>query len=413
MCAGIREECWDAESPVFEGSFYNLGICVRYRARYPEDNPFPDAGVDGDVENPDGGELGGGGNGGAGGSGGDGGSAGSMTDGGADASAANGNGAYGFSCIPQAPDYFNNPQPVWLGPTHLVPAGCPHELGAHGGLDYFDVRAPENKTCPKCACEAPTGHCSGAIDSLILRGGSCQQLPSKALDFTPPKEWNGSCLSEKTVAMDSSCSLRDGIPCVNSILTGTLALPEQDCQPVEIPVPKAINENAVWGQAVLSCNSEPNDDIAHANWETCIPSANEWRSCVRHVNYGIHECKAESDYRDRFIVYPKNAIIDDRTCSPCECSAIGGSCTGELAVSSDDSCQEPVITLPVDSSAAHCQDFPANTQSLGSKELTKLEYVPGMCDARGGVPSGSIKFDETYAVTWCCLRLDYVRPPQD
>jgi hypothetical protein len=440
FCVEMRQRCWGIVPPAdeqlkglnWDEDFADTERCIKYRNRFPEENPNPgvDGGADGDVEHPDGGAgnggagnggagnggagNGGAGNGGAGNGGaGSGGSAGLFIDGGADASAANGNGAYGHSCIPKGPDYFHPPQPVWIGPVHLLPDACPLELGAHGGLSYFDVRAPKQKTCPQCSCDSPTGNCSGAMNSLVVRNGSCNQLSSTAVDFTPPPDWDGTCSSDHPINSDLSCSIRNGVPCIKSIQTGTLALPEQHCEVVEIPVLKAISEDAVWNKAVLSCNTEANDAIPHANWETCIPSSEGWRSCVRPYTQGIHECKEGSNYTDRFIVYSKNAIIDERKCSPCECSPIGGSCRGELAVSSDSECKEPLVTVPVDSNATHCQDVPTNTQSLGSKELTKLEYVPGMCDPRGGVPSGAIKFDETEAITWCCLRLDYVRPPQD
>jgi len=410
FCALLREKCWDSSEPPAPGSSITWDVdmendpgCIAYKNRYPEDNPNPDidggtdGGTDGGFEDPDGG---GGGNGSGG-------------DGGADASAAKWYVPPGYSCIPRAPDFFDDPQPVWIGANHLVPAGCPHKLGAPGGLSYFDLHASAEKTCPQCSCESLPGSCSAGMASLYLRDVHCNESSSTFIDFNLPAGWGDSCSPDDPVSLDPDCSA-NGTPCIKSIATGMLALPtNESCKVVQAPKPTAIDETPVWGQAILSCNAEPNDDIAHEDWETCIPSDDKWRTCVRAPIYGKHECNLGSDYRDQFIVYPNDAIVDERTCTACECSVNGGSCKAELTISSDDSCADQVVTVPVDSNAAHCADILPNTQSLGSKKLTKLEYVPGMCEARGGEASGTVRYDEAKAITWCCLRLDYVRPPLD
>lgn len=438
LCVDMRKDCWDPESKKLKkyrglreyDSFanipfddaYNWEECALFRQRYPWDNPFPDAGTDGGEGNPDGGDTGGGGgagggNGGAGNGGGagEGGSANMMMDGGADASASNGAPPeYAYSCIPRVPDYYHAPQPVWFGPSYLAPKKCPYELGAHGGLYYFDARASNEKSCPQCTCAPPEGECSAAIDSLYLRDGSCNELSSKSLDFSPLPNWDETCSSETQRNLGENCTPRDGSFCAKSIQTGTLASPKQNCEAIELQIPNAFNDIPFWTQTALSCNAEANDDIEHAGWETCIPSSEQWRSCVRPTKHGIHSCDLASDYTDRFIVYSsKDALLDNRKCSPCECSPVGGSCAGELVVHSDETCMEPIVSMPIDSDDTHCEDIPSNATTLGGKTVTKLHYIPGSCDVRGSESSGTIEYDESLAVTWCCLRLDYVRPPLD
>lgn len=435
LCAKMRKDCWDPESNTLKrpkgifapnydnipfGNLYEWEECVLFRQRYPWDNPFPDAGTDGGEGNLDGGNGdagGGGGNGGGGNEGGAGagGSANMMMDGGADASASNGAPPeYTYSCIPRVPDFFNDPQPVWFGPTYLAPKECPYELGAYGGFYYFGSIASKEKNCPQCACKPPTGECATAIGSLSVREGYCNELISSSLDLSPLTNWNGTCSSETLINIDGSNTPRDGVFSAKSIQAGTLALPIQACKVVERPpAPNAFDDTPFWMQTALSCNAEPNDELEHADWETCIPSSDQWRSCVRPTVRGKYACDLASDYSDRFIVYPKDALVDNRTCSPCECSPVGGSCAGELVIHSDEACMKPIVSMPVDSDDVHCQDIPPNTTTLGGKTATKIEYVPGMCDSRGGKPSGQVEPDEENAVTWCCLRLDYVRPPLD
>lgn len=319
-------------------------------------------------------------------------------------------------CVPNAPDNFHPPQPLWVGARAEDP-GCPPEIGAFGDRRFNDLEVPA-PGCPACVCGPIEGSCSPRPNSIMVRADFCEVLQSYTTDFSAPENWDGSCTSINAIPAGAECPAGSGIPCAKSIYTSALLDPVEGCEPIAAPVPKARADAASssiptpnahsdsprWSTDVLSCNATPLDLACPDHDSTrfaVLPGG--WRHCVRHEEKGIHECPNGSKYKDQVIAYSDTGYVDTRQCTECGCKAGGGTCYGTFNVYEDEQCTKFVNGATLNSDTYECTNFKPG-QAVGSKELVDLTYVPGKCEPTGGLAIGTVVKNDDEAVTWCCLK---------
>lgn len=304
-------------------------------------------------------------------------------------------------CIPNAPNDFDPPQPLWVGPTNEA-AVCTPEIGAFGGREYKGL-VPPVPVCPACVCGAVEGSCSPRPNSIQLRADFCDVFPTYTSDFSAPESWDGSCTNLHAMPAGAECPVGSGIPCAQSVYTSALPEPVEGCKPIPVPVPKLHSDWPTWDTQVLSCNATPIDLACPDHDSTrfaVLPTG--WRHCVRSQEKGIHECPSGSKYKDQVIAYTDRGFIDTRDCTECGCKAAGGVCYGTFNVYEDEQCTKFVNMNVSNSETYGCTNVTPG-QAVGSKELVDLMYVPGKCEPTGGVPIGTVDENDAEAVTWCCL----------
>lgn len=318
-------------------------------------------------------------------------------------------------CVPNAPNDFYPPQPLWVGPKEADP-GCIPEIGAFGGREYNDLDVPD-PGCPACVCGPIYGSCSPRPNIILIRADYCEVLQTYTTNFSAPENWDGSCTNVNAMPAGAECPVGSGIPCAQSIYTSSLLDPVEKCEPIPLPVPKARADavassipttNAhsdwpTWSTLALSCNATPIDLACPDHDSTrfaVLPK--DWRRCVRHRDKGIHECPSGSQYKNQFIAYSGNGYKDTRQCTECGCKAAGGTCYGTFNVYEDEQCTKFINGATLNSETYECTNFMPG-QAVGSKELVDLTYVPGECKPTGGLAIGTVEKDDAEAVTWCCM----------
>lgn len=304
-------------------------------------------------------------------------------------------------CVPNAPDNFNPPQPLWVGAKADDP-GCPPEIGAFGDRRYNDIEVPA-ASCPLCVCGPVKGSCSPRPNNIQIRADFCGVLETYTSDFSAPENWDGSCTNLHAMPAGAECPAGSGIPCAMSIYTSALLDPVEGCEPIPLPVPKLYSGWITWNTHILSCNATPIDLTCPDHDSTrfaVLPKG--WRHCVRHQEKGIHECPSGSKYKDQVITYSDKGYNDTRQCTECGCKASGGTCFGTFNVYEDEQCTKFVNMATLNSETYECTNMMPG-QAVGSKELVDLTYVAGKCEATGGVPFGSVDENDDEAATWCCL----------
>lgn len=340
-----------------------------------------------------------------------------MVDSGADAGMAKAN------CVPNHPDQFSAPQPVWFGAKNEAPEACSVEIGAFGGRSYFVAEVPAVEQCPLCACAPAYGFCSPQFETIQLQDSACSGVVASTTEFGPPENWDGSCTNNHSVP-----ACLPGAPCMQSVYASALPKPvDEACEPFELSLSKGIANKASWTKTALSCSPTyiPPDSLPQKvvknsasasavtklnvnNSETCFTRPDPWRSCVRHDDPGIHDCAMAGEYTEQVIVYPEGALQDNRACTECKCtSPSGGTCRGSFLLYADDTCSDATLLAKLDVSSVDntCQNLDASG-GVSSKKIDKLEYVSGSCEPNESVPIGDAKVNEDDAITWCCLAVE-------
>ena len=304
-------------------------------------------------------------------------------------------------CVPNAPDNFDPPQPLWVGAKADDP-GCSPEIGAFGNRQYNDIEIPA-AGCPACVCGPVEGSCYAPPNQIQIRAGYCEDLNVPSTDFSASEEWDGSCTSANALKAGAECPENSGVFCAQSIYTSALPDPVEGCKPFSWPVPSLHSDRVTWNKSVLSCSATPIDLVCPDHDSTrfaVLPKG--WRHCVRHQEDGIHACPSESKYKNQVIAYGDKGYIDTRRCTECECKATGGICHGTFNVYEDEQCTKFLSMNSVNSETYDCANLVPGV-AVGSKELVDLTYVPGTCEPSGGLPLGTVETDDDNAQTWCCL----------
>jgi hypothetical protein len=294
-------------------------------------------------------------------------------------------------CVPIAPNGWQEPVLVWIGPPSVAPA-CPTQAPAR--LAYGLEIIASSISCGACACDPPVGSCTlpeiSSTSSALCPGTA---PGASHIFFNAPSGWDGSCTSMDAIPGGNCASS----PCVQSLTISPLILTQGECTPKAAP-PSNPPTQPVWGTVAVSCKSSSSLACSNAG-EVCGPAAPpEYRRCI-----SLREdspCPT-GPYSERHLAF--DALKDNRGCAPCSCGpAVGNSCTASISVFKDDACTLPLLgTVPVSSNGPSCFDLQPPGPPLGSKSAGPIIYSPGVCQPSGGVPTGSA--DGVSPTTFCCL----------
>ncbi len=318
-------------------------------------------------------------------------------------------------CVPNAPDGFDDPQALYVGPSKPWPHDddCPASVGSFGDLRYTDLLIP-SPGCPACICGPIEGSCSPTPE-IFLNADLCNTALLSTTNFGGPPNWTGACTMTNAVPANLECPPGSGIPCAQSIVTSPLPAPVDGCKPIPLPVPKATGDKVAWKNVVLSCSSTvKSDECTDGSSQQCFPSLPGepgWSYCVRRKTTGVFECPKFSDFPEQVLAFTHDSFTDTRACTECTCEASGGTCFGTLRVYADDACStNESLSLMLGSDGPNCQNFFPPGEALSSKEITDLVYVPGACAPKGGEPVGGVEFvtkpqfdGHEPVFTWCCM----------
>ena len=332
-----------------------------------------------------------------------------MTDGGGGASARASCAGVG-RCMASAfgnhsGSYRDDPVALWLGPVEDMPTCCPGAAGCEtaGAVPtkkfrlFKDLIAPPAE-CDACACEASEGTCTELPATIEVRSSLCNQPGGGALPFAGPPGWDGSCSADGALVAGAMCN---GVPCAQSIWAPPLPGPTTEaCAPTSA-IPTAKIEPARWATGGLACQGKPRAEQCPNSDETCYEDPGPgWWQCVYHD--GIDTECPDNFWKTPIVLYPEEAI-DERGCEACTCGdPMGSGCLGQVPIYSDSACQVQTTTLLVSSMKDGCAEINPPGLALGSKKVTGLGYMPGVCAASGGAPKGAVMGNVKEAVTFCC-----------
>jgi len=311
----------------------------------------------------------------------------------------------GDPCTP-VPKGWSSMQAFWVGPIEKAPFYG--EFHGEKTLPRFTGRADLDAApaeCDVCSCGESTGKCTTLPASIEVHAATCGQAGS-SLSFGGPTNWDGSCSNANSIPAGQKCPTGSSTLCAQSVSVAPLGAPaDESCAPFtdKLPVARARIYGPDWKTAAVGYDM-PGCDTN----ESCVPSINDlpsgFRSCI--YQHGEHECPASWN-DDRVVVYEvtvdKAGYVDARNCSPCSCGApVGSLCVGQFRVFEDAACMKQISADPISSLDGQCTNIIPAGKAIGSKEISGLAYLPGMCEPIGGEPIGAAMPDPDQAVTFCC-----------
>ncbi|MDI3286662.1 hypothetical protein [Polyangium sp. 15x6] len=316
-------------------------------------------------------------------------------------------------CVPEpssesAGDWPRTTMLLWYGPRELAPANCDEarKLGGYGDdVEFFEkyrrfayLDAPP-AAC-ECSCPASEGSCTKLPETIEVRAGTCAENGAPALPFGGPAGWDGSCTSANALPAGADCG---GEPCAQSVYASPLPGPTSEACP-SITKPAAFTKTTDWRWIGLACEAKEREGRCETSTHRCMYDLPyPFLQCV--ALRGIHaKCPGNYDRYDPIYLYGE-VPIDTRGCTTCECggSPVGSGCIGNLRFYSDGACTVGANTVDVASFDEQCTNVFPPGRALGSKAITDLAYIPGLCLATGGEPTGAASEDFADAVTFCCL----------
>lgn len=296
-------------------------------------------------------------------------------------------------CIVRAPNGWDPPSLVWIGPESDAPP-CPEAALRVGFEGHAGLSAPH--VCGACACAPPSGSCEMPT-TITASSTPCPGTDPGAVQtpFDPPPGWSGACTDHDALSMGKLC---DGVPCVQSVTIGPLTVNETGCAPTQVA--SSFVPPPTWSTFVRSCIGEP-PGRCEKSLHVCVPpTATGFHQCI--FQKGDNDCSSSElmPYTEKHVFY--KSLEDTRACSACACGApFGGACSANISFYDDGTCSTVASTSKyVDSSGALCIDQIPGT-ALGSKSAREVRYTPGTCFPSGGDPVGSIQ--PSNAATFCCI----------
>jgi hypothetical protein len=286
----------------------------------------------------------------------------------------------------------------WQGPFLLSLSsegsekGCPPQAPVIVYQGHEGLNVP-SASCGTCSCSASSGTCAPPL-TLTASSKPCNIAGAVTGAFDGPAAWDGSCTAQDCISQDPACS--QGLS-VQSLTAAPLVMTEQGCTP-SLVVPHNLSTPS-WTTAALACRGSATLGLLCSDpGQTCVPAAAkpDFSICIYH-----HEDVSCPDaYPDKHLVYA--GFDDQRTCSPCACSApLGSSCTASLSVFKDDACSSPLLgSAPLSSSVSSCFDLAPAGLPLGSKTVTAFAYTSGTCLPSGGETAGTVV--ASGPSTFCC-----------
>jgi hypothetical protein len=295
------------------------------------------------------------------------------------------------SCVPLPLPEWSEAILLWSGPAAEAPS-CPSWAPVVASNYHADLMAAPPLTCGACACDSPAGSCTlpatFTADNQPLCAGN-------STTFDAPAPWTGACTVANAILAGKLCN---GSPCVQSLFVAPLTLNESGCMPSVAPLPSAAPpEPATWNTAAVVCVGKPSG-LCSDPGETCAPVVPDpspgFRVCI--VREGDRACP--EGWSDKHVFF--DHVNDDRTCSPCTCSApAGSSCAGSISVFKESDCSSPLLMLSLDATGPSCVSVPSGS-ALGSKSAGPVTYTPGTCASGGGESLGATAPAEPS--TFCC-----------
>ena len=269
---------------------------------------------------------------------------------------------------------------------------CPAQAPVIGYQGHEGLNVP-SVSCGTCSCSAPSGAC--APPPTLTASSKPSNIPGAITSaFDGPAAWDGACTAHECISQDPTCT--HGLS-VQSLTAAPLVMTEQACTP-SLVVPHSLSTPS-WTTAVLACRGLAMSDLGCTDpGQMCVPSAvpPDFSICIYHEE----DVSCPDAYPAKHLVYA--GFDDQRTCSPCACSApVGGSCSATLSVFKDGACSVPLLgSVPISSSGPSCIDLLPAGLPLGSKTVSALAYEPGTCLPSGGDASGTV--EASGSSTFCC-----------
>ncbi|TKC89021.1 hypothetical protein [Polyangium fumosum] len=316
-------------------------------------------------------------------------------------------------CVPEpssesAGDWPRTPMLLWYGPRELAPANCDEarKLGGYGDdVEFFEkyrrfayLDAPP-AAC-ECTCPASEGSCTKLPETIEVRAGTCAENGTPALPFGGPAGWDGSCTSTNALPAGADCG---GEPCAQSVYASPLPGPTSESCP-SIAKPATFTKSTEWAWMGLACEAKEREGTCKTSTHRCMYDLPyPFLQCI--ALRGIHAtCPGNYDRYDPIHLYGE-LPIDTRGCTACACGGnpVGGACLASLRLYDDAACSSQFSEDPISSVIEQCTNVSLPGRALGAKAITDLAYVPGLCLATGGEPTGAASEDPAEAVTFCCL----------
>ncbi|MDI1449671.1 hypothetical protein [Polyangium sp. 6x1] len=316
-------------------------------------------------------------------------------------------------CVPEpssdsAGDWPRTPMLLWLGPRELAPANCDEarKVGGYGeDVELFEkYRRFAYLDAPPaaCACTCPDseGSCTKLPETIEVRAGTCAENGAPTLPFDGPAGWDGSCTSANALPAGVSCG---GEPCAQSVRASPLPGPTSEACPT-LTMPATVTKTTEWLWMGLACEAKEREGACDTTTRRCmydLPSP--WLQCV--ALQGKHDkCPGNYDLYGPIHLYGEQPV-DTRGCTTCTCGGdpVGSACVAKLRLYGDGACSLEADKVGLSSFGEQCVNVQPPGQALGSKAITDLSYVPGLCLTTGGEPTGAASEDPTEVVTFCCL----------
>lgn len=273
----------------------------------------------------------------------------------------------------------------WQGPIDLVqgangpPAPCPAPtvpvFDAGAG---FDAGAP---ACSTCGCAAPSG-LACEVDVRMFSGGGCNTNPCATGTAGP-----------KCTALTGTCPLSAGglAAEANAVVVAGACTPSK--QDPTVPP-------ASWSARVEGCGLGAPQACAAPGATggagACLPAAS--RAC-------IYQSGAASACPDAgYVAGPQvfyESVVDDRSCTACECGGADASCSGGTVTASTSATCALGATIAVDGGCAPLGFAGITTNPAVYAQTDAGPVATGGCPASGGAPTGGAAPAEP--ITVCCL----------
>lgn len=303
-----------------------------------------------------------------------------------------------------------------VGPAELAPQACPEDPSSgvpNLKFRLFDKLVAPAATCSSCLCRPSEGTCTDAPEKIELRAGKRDQSGVATVPFDGPANWTGLCSNDGAIAAGAKCPVGSQLLCTQSVPSSALPLPANEaCKALPgAPSPTLETKRDIAGVACHGNTLTESCGSGSLKMYRVNTPADPWLQCV--YRDGVHETCPDNHSYYREVLYPK-APIDTRECSACTCGApMGSVCTGTLGLYADSACGVGLINNTIASTGDSCFDLQPPGLGIGSKAVSNLTYLPGVCGASGGESVGSALPDAEHAVTFCCMApIVEIAPPR-
>ncbi len=259
-------------------------------------------------------------------------------------------------------------------------------------------------TCGACDCDPPTGQdCALSTDLnnskpglqpfQIRNKGMCDPTATTISEVSVPTPWDFTCKAPDSLAGGQLCG---GVPCNQSISSAIPVVSGGMCMPTG-GLPNLVTPT--WDLAATACGNIA-EMAGCSGQERCLPkpaSPFAGRVCIGKA--GDQTCPAGA-FSKKHLYY--GSFADTRDCEKCLCDGpVGGACTLQIALYSDDPCATPTPIVTFD--AGTCAALIGNPRIGGRTATVTQPPNGGSCSPTKLVPSKMGGVVEGGPTTFCCL----------